>query len=137
MTLEQIKALISEKIAGQGNQVDIAGALPVILGEIVDSLAGITSIIEITSGELSPDTDKTKEEAAAAFGISLDQVDDFFAGKFAMVKRGAQIMKLVSYMHEDGGYSAAKYGSAGNDIYGPTLELNSYSDGYGWYFGEI
>ena len=35
MTPEQIKALISEKIAGQGNQVDIGGALPEILAGIV------------------------------------------------------------------------------------------------------
>ena len=42
MTPEQIKALIAAKIAGQGNQVDIAGALPTILNEIVDAIADTT-----------------------------------------------------------------------------------------------
>lgn len=36
MTKEEIKALISAKIAGQGNQVDTGGALDTILNAIVD-----------------------------------------------------------------------------------------------------
>lgn len=38
MTKDQIKALISAKIAGQGNQVDSGGALDEILNAIVDSI---------------------------------------------------------------------------------------------------
>lgn len=38
MTKEEIKALISAKIAGQGNQVDSGGALDEILNAIVDAI---------------------------------------------------------------------------------------------------
>lgn len=36
MTAEEIKNLIDQKIAGQGTMVDVGGALPTILKEIVD-----------------------------------------------------------------------------------------------------
>lgn len=36
MTPEEIKTLIDQKIAGQGTMVDVGGALPTILKEIVD-----------------------------------------------------------------------------------------------------
>lgn len=36
MTAEEIKNLIDQKIAGQGSMVDVGGALPTILKEIVD-----------------------------------------------------------------------------------------------------
>lgn len=39
-TTEEIKALISEKIAGQGNQVDVGNGLTEILNAIVDMSAG-------------------------------------------------------------------------------------------------
>lgn len=38
MTKEEIKTLISAKVAGQGNQVDSGGALDAILNAIVDSI---------------------------------------------------------------------------------------------------
>lgn len=40
MNKDQIKALISAKIAGQGNQVDSGGALDEILNAIVDAIPG-------------------------------------------------------------------------------------------------
>lgn len=61
MTTEEIKTLIDQKIAGQGNQVDLAGALPTILKEIIDSVgkaAPETLVITSSGGELSP----TQEE---------------------------------------------------------------------------
>lgn len=38
MNKEQIKALVASKIAGQGTQVDLGGALPTILDAIVDAI---------------------------------------------------------------------------------------------------
>ena len=43
MTKEQIQALIDAKIAGQGSEVDIGGALPAILS----ALAGAAAPIEV------------------------------------------------------------------------------------------
>lgn len=48
MTKEEIKALIAEKIAGQGNQVDMGGALADILNAILDAPAeGVVVFPEI------------------------------------------------------------------------------------------
>lgn len=44
MTQSQIQALINAKIAGQGNQIDIGGAL----AEILSELAGASIPIEVT-----------------------------------------------------------------------------------------
>lgn len=38
MTKEEMKALVSTKIAGQGNQVDLGNALPELLNAIIDAL---------------------------------------------------------------------------------------------------
>ena len=56
MTKEQIKALIAEKIAGQGNQVDSGGALAEILTSLADAMVDIPVVpykekTEITESE--------------------------------------------------------------------------------------
>lgn len=38
MTTEEIKAIIAEKIAGQGNQVDIGNGLVEVLNALADSI---------------------------------------------------------------------------------------------------
>ena len=40
MTKEEMKALVSSKIEGQGNQVDAGGALATVLNEIIDGMGG-------------------------------------------------------------------------------------------------
>lgn len=39
MTKEELKKLVADKIAGQGTQVDLGNALPIILNELIDRLA--------------------------------------------------------------------------------------------------
>lgn len=54
MTKEEMKALVSAKIAGQGNQVDLGNALPELLNAIVDSLPERAPItIDLTGYELT------------------------------------------------------------------------------------
>ena len=48
MTKDEIKALISAKVAGQGNQVDVGGALPAILDAIVDAIPEVAEPLIIT-----------------------------------------------------------------------------------------
>ncbi len=50
MTPNKIKELIDQKIAGQGSMVDVGGALPTILKEIVD-MAGQYEPLVIPSSE--------------------------------------------------------------------------------------
>lgn len=38
MTKEELKALVSAKIVGQGNQVDVGSTLPLVLNEIIDKI---------------------------------------------------------------------------------------------------
>lgn len=48
MTKEEIKTLIAEKISGQGNQVDIGGALADVLNELVDAMGGEPVVHQVT-----------------------------------------------------------------------------------------
>lgn len=43
MTIEQLKQILSEKISGQGNQVDIGGGLETILNELIEKVGGLES----------------------------------------------------------------------------------------------
>lgn len=55
MTKEQLIALINAKIAGQGNQIDIGGALADILLDLADAAASIevTDITKLTDDQLN------------------------------------------------------------------------------------
>ena len=64
MTTEEIKNLIDQKIAGQGTMVDVGGALPTILKEIVD-MAG-----QGGGGDIKPITLTALPEE----GMSLDDL---------------------------------------------------------------
>lgn len=48
MTKDEIKALISAKVAGQGNQVDAGGALPDLLNGILDLIPEVAEPLIIT-----------------------------------------------------------------------------------------
>lgn len=57
MTKEEIKAFVAAKIAGQGNQVDVGGALAKVLNEIVDAIPEGGGGVEplIYSGWMAPE----------------------------------------------------------------------------------
>lgn len=69
MTTDEIKAIIAEMIAGQGNQVDIGGALAEILNAIVDrnSISVVKSPTSISTGEYIQDAEKAAELRDALF----------------------------------------------------------------------
>lgn len=59
MTKEEMKTLIAEKISGQGNQVDAGGALPTVLGEIIDAIPtefGLQFGGVLSDGDTVPET---------------------------------------------------------------------------------
>ena len=72
MTTNEIKTLIQNTIAGQGNQVDIGGKLAGILSAIVDAIPSVESVrpITLTSAPTGVDT----YETLAAKGLSTDEV---------------------------------------------------------------
>lgn len=88
MTAEQIKALISEKIAGQGSMVDAGGALPAILDAIVDAIDAITPG-EILS--FAEPLKKSGTDVSLQIGGGLEKdADDALAVKLAE-KGGLQV----------------------------------------------
>lgn len=58
MTKEELKKLVADKIAGQGTQVDLGNALPIILNELIDGMGGESSTgttIDLRGFELGND----------------------------------------------------------------------------------
>lgn len=81
MTKEEIKALVSAKVAGQGNQVDISGALGTILDAIVDAIpegGGDSLVIHANVNDIS---NASKSQFAQFLGVSEKDVDNIFAAK--------------------------------------------------------
>lgn len=64
MDKDQLKKLISDKVAGQGSQVDVGGVLPSILEAIIDSEATAT-IIDCSYSLGSSDFEFSSEQKAA------------------------------------------------------------------------
>lgn len=84
MSKEEIKALINEKIAGQGNQVDVGNALPTILNEIVDAMGtGGSGAVVIEMGYDIPGSTFEWTEAAEQACIEA-----FNAGNFNVILKG-------------------------------------------------
>lgn len=115
MTTQEIKNLIDQKIAGQGSMVDVGGALPTILKEIVDAVAdaenaGKYSLLRVSGTPMDEEgfSNQTEEEAAAQFGISVEDFRALMTGKvtriitnyqgendmiFGIVSNGAEYMR--------------------------------------------
>lgn len=77
MTPQEIKELVSKKIAGQGSQVDIGGALAEILNGIVDAIPQPKSFTLPAFGNFNEKT--AAEVVALNIGFSSEaEVKDFY-----------------------------------------------------------
>ena len=99
MKQNELLALIAEKIAGQGNQIDLGGALPEILSE----LAHASAPIEVTNIE----------------ALTAEQLDALNVGDKVVKITGKQKhLYLVTYKGDGAGegivltYNACGYGEA-------------------------
>ena len=101
MTKDEILAKINSSIAGQGNQIDISGALAQILGE----LAGAAALVEV-------------EDITAIPGEVLDELP--IGGKIAKKTGTAQHLYIVSYKDAENGGICLTYTDAS------TVETVSY-----------
>jgi len=110
MDKQQIVSLINEKIAGQGNQVDIGGAL----AEILLDLAGASKPIEVT--------DITKLTAAQLDALNVGD-------KVAKVTGTDKHLYVVSYKAEIGGGICLSYNAAG---YGETVSYDRTESGWAY-----
>lgn len=94
MTKEEAKALVAQKVAGQGTNVDAGSVLPGILNYIIDLLpetpgpgptptTGLRVIVSTANWSRIPNGGvpcSTKAEAAETAGISEDDLDFLVAG---------------------------------------------------------
>jgi hypothetical protein len=89
MTPQEIQALINAKIAGQGSAVDVGGALPQILSEILTlaqsgvNAAKLLTIPNFTGAKISAET---KEGFCELLGITTQQFDGLISGEYTFVK---------------------------------------------------
>lgn len=113
MTKQEIKDLVLAKIAGQGTQVDLGGALPSILDAIVDALPeggaspiapepAITINVEGLSGA-------TFEDSAETFGISVEELLSLPNQLVIKTVPGGVLTRTT--LNEDGGIVYAEFGS--------------------------
>ena len=115
MTKEQIVSLISEKIAGQGNQIDCGGAL----SEILLELAGASKPIEVA--------DITKLTAAQLDALNVGD-------KVVKVTGTEKHLYLVSYKAVTGGGICLSYNAAG---YGETVSYDRTESGWAYNSTDI
>lgn len=93
MTKEQIQALIDAKIAGQGSAVDVGGALPAILSEILNLATAqppaptdMAKVLVIPNYSGIDIEEESKAEFCEAAGITEEQFDSLLSGEYAFVK---------------------------------------------------
>lgn len=75
MTKEQIKSAIAQKIAGQGDQVDISGALASVLDEIVDGLPAQVPVITANLISFATHTNELSKAEAEEKGFTAEAVE--------------------------------------------------------------
>ena len=90
MTLEQIKNLIQQKIAGQGSAIDAASVMPEILNGICDIVEDISeevgnSVLEVSWPNSGTHEGLSKSDLCTTLGITEQEFDDLLAGKYNMV----------------------------------------------------
>ncbi len=128
MTKDEIKAIVAEKIAGQGSAIDAASVLPAILEGIIDLIPAeptpeeILDALTLKSTSSVPDdfVDKTSMEAATLLGITQQQLTDLMAGKYLR----------VHFIAED--EKTAKTLLVNTDDNGKTIILGYYSTIYAY-----
>lgn len=93
MNADEIKALIAQKIAGQGSMIDIGGALPTILNEIVDIATSAASIIYLEILENYPEETLTIEQALNS--IKLNGKTPTFDDVYNLFDEKSRIIMLI------------------------------------------
>ena len=110
MDKKSLVDLINAKIAGQGNQIDLGGAL----AEILLDLAGAAAPIEVS--------DITK--------LTADQLDALNVGdKVVKITGTEKHLYLVTYKADTGGGICLSYNAAG---YGETVAYDRIESGWAY-----
>ncbi len=109
MNKEQLLSLINEKIAGQGNQIDVGGALPDVLTAILNSAlpTEVENITEIP-GEILDALkvgDKVAKITGTAKHLYVVSYKDAENGGLCLTYTDASTVETVSYDHTESGWA--------------------------------
>ena len=101
--------MIEEKIAGQGNQVDLGGALSTILSELAKSAAPIevTDVTKLTDEQLDglEVGSKVAKKTGTAKHLYVVSYKDAENGGLCLTYTDASRVETVSYDHSESGWS--------------------------------
>lgn len=127
MTKQEIKDLIAAKIAGQGSAVDVGGALPVILNEILDAIPEVSTVrpAYLEMEVVQSFENKTASQAAGIFGINSDQFEALIRGKYPVVVDTINLRSYLVAMLNDG-----------DNVYFITGDPGSVSVNYRLFYSE-
>ena len=109
MTKDEILALITGKIVGQGNQVDLTGILPQILSELavaavpieVDDITALTGA-QLDAFEIGA---KVAKKTGTAKHLYIVSYKDAEKGGLCLTYTDASTVETVSYDHTESGWA--------------------------------
>lgn len=109
MKKTELQALINAKIAGQGNQIDLGGALADVLLDLAES-AKPTEVSDITaiSGETLDGLnvgDKVAKKTGTAQHLYVVSYKDAENGGICLTYVDASTVETVSYDHTESGWA--------------------------------
>lgn len=109
MKKDELIALINAKIAGQGNQVDIGGALADILLDLAHASKPIevTDITALTAAQLDELSvgDKVAKTTGTAKHLYIVSYKDAENGGLCLTYTDASTVETVSYDHTESGWA--------------------------------
>ena len=109
MKQNELLALIAEKIAGQGNQIDLGGALGAILSALAGSalpleVADITALTDEQLDALNV-SDKVAKKTGTAQHLYVVSYKDAENGGLCLTYVDAANVETVSYDHSESGWA--------------------------------
>ena len=109
MKQDELLALIAEKIAGQGNQIDLGGALGAILSALAGSalpleVADITALTDEQLDALEVG-DKVAKKTGTAKHLYVVSYKDAENGGLCLTYTDASNVETVSYDHTESGWA--------------------------------
>jgi len=109
MKQDELLALIAEKIAGQGNQIDLGGALGAILSALAGSalpleVADITALTDEQLDALKVG-DKVAKKTGTAQHLYVVSYKDAENGGLCLTYTDASNVETVSYDHTESGWA--------------------------------
>ena len=109
MNKEQLTAIINAKIAGQGNQIDLGGALAEILLDLANAskpveVADITNLTDEQLDALNVG-DKVAKKTGTAQHLYVVTYKDAENGGLCLTYADAANVETVSYDHSESGWA--------------------------------